>query len=130
MGSTGPGGGFEGQKRANIRPIYPGRLGGSWCCKGPGLGLAPGPSPIRTFLRAWTEGWLLSNSRPKFDTQISIGQRRGHGATGRGVGNTLVSVCAKSAFARANSALRIDKFHRWLFSLVLIADSILQGWPA
>jgi hypothetical protein len=26
----------------------------------------------------------------------------------------LVSVCTNSAFALANSALRIDKYHRWL----------------
>ena len=47
-----------------------------------------------------------------------------------GIGNTLVSLCGNSALARANSALRIDKYPRWLTQLVLIADAILQGRPA
>jgi len=51
--------------------------------------------------------------RPKFDAHVWIWP----GAEAMkqldvGIGNTLVSVCGNSAFARANSALRIDKYHR------------------
>jgi hypothetical protein len=59
-------------------------------------------------------GLAIIEFRSKFDAQIWIGQDGGHEATGHGTSNTLVSVCAISAFARANSALRIGKYHRWL----------------
>ena len=70
-----------------------------------------GQSVIRTYLRAWTEGWQRSNFRFKFDAQIRTGQRGGHETTGRWYRQYL-SISVHSP--EANSALRIDKYRRWL----------------
>jgi hypothetical protein len=61
----------------------------------------------RPLQQATTE--LLSNFRSKFDAQIWIGQGGGTEQLDDLIGNTLVSVCGNSAFARANSAFRIVK---------------------
>jgi len=76
-------------------------------------GFAPDPSVI-ALLESLDGGLAIIEFSLQIDAQIWIGQGGGHEATGHGIGNTLVSVCGNSAFARANSALRIDKYHRWL----------------
>jgi hypothetical protein len=63
--------------------------------QGPGLGFAPDPGVIRTYLRARTEAWQLSNFRSKFDAQIWIGYGGSLKQLDDGVGNTLVSVCRR-----------------------------------
>ena len=85
-GFTSPRGLFEGPK--GTEQIFAQSIQVDWedrssVPQGPGLGFAPDPSVIRTYLRAWTEGWQLSNFRSKFDAQIWIGQGGGHEATGR-----------------------------------------------
>ncbi len=110
-GFTGPRGLFEGPK--GLEQIFAQSIQVDWedrisVPQGPALRFAPDPSVIRTCLRAWTEGRQLSNFAPNSMHRSGLARAEAMKQLDDGIGNTLVSVGGNSAFARANSALRID----------------------
>ena len=65
---------------------------------------APDPSVIRSYPRAWTEGWQLSIFASNSMHRSGLARAEAMKQLDDGIGNTLVSVCRNSAFPRAGSA--------------------------